>query len=538
MKKRNFPLRLTSLAFASFMALLAGCALTPVKPSVIAGTRMENQPPPPQAVFGPQDQALACLGDLLAAQKIQPLVFGYSSVTDTTGKIGVDFVAVLRSELGKVVTRVPNLAMTAMGFGPSAKPELPSVEERLLQRDPSRAARLIQPDVLITGGSVSVSNAFLSLQDSIGISGRDASFNGSSTATVDLVSLSFGLKSADSGLDIGRTVDTRVSYQLLSNAKEAGVFAQAKINGRTLGAGLRFGRTVAVSQIAEDAIRIGIADAAVLRLLAARYSVDIDAACPNHVAVPDDKLPKAEQLPTANELPKIYQAMSHGERVSWFQARLTARGYAPGELDGQLGPRTRQALVRIAQDSNLPPVGQITDALFYVLAMRDLTFGRDPRKPLPAAAASATPQRIAVQLNQPNAPYATGVYLRASVVVPQAGYMHCWLMSPDGPLSLYPILPGRGNYATAAQPVPLPDPNISGPHPRLRLTTPGAHELWCGEARSDVNQRLPAELRAGGRGQTYTSVAAIRDAFVKAAGTDLIAEGSAQFNVFDPQAAH
>lgn len=536
MKKRTLLFQPTRLAIAVFMALLAGCSLNPTKPAKIIDAQVEHLPPPLQPVFGPQDHALACLGDILAAQKIQPLVIGYPAVTDTSGKVGVDFVAVVRSELGKITTRGNNLGMTAMGFGPSAKPELPSVEERLVQRDPSRAARMVQPDVLITGGTVSVSNAFLSLQNSGGLSGRDLSLSGSSTSTVDLVSLSFGLKAADTGLDIGRTIDTRVSYQLLSNSKEVGVFAQAKLDGRSLSAGLRFGRTVAVSQIAEDAIRVGVADA-ILRLLAARFSVDLDSTCPTHVVVPDDKLPKAEQLPTANELPAIYRAMTSKERVSWFQSRLAARGYAPGEADGQFGPRTRLALVRVAQDSNLPPTGQVTDALFYVLAMRDLAFGRDPRKALPAQAQATAPQRITVQLNQPNAPYATGVYLRASVVVPQAGYTHCWLVSPDGPLSLYPVLQGRGNYATAAQPVVLPDPNATGPHPRVRLTTPGAHELWCGEARSNIAQRLPAELRPGGQGQGYATVPAIRDAFVKAAGTDWIAEGSAQFNVFEPQPA-
>ncbi|UEM02340.1 peptidoglycan-binding protein [Skermanella rosea] len=42
------------------------------------------------------------------------------------------------------------------------------------------------------------------------------------------------------------------------------------------------------------------------------------------------------------------------ERVRTAQRQLAARGYDPGTADGQLGPRTRQALARYRADNGLP----------------------------------------------------------------------------------------------------------------------------------------------------------------------------------------
>ena len=88
------------LAPAALLALLAGCSTpAPVNPSKIAQAVVEQRPPPPQPVFGDMDHALACLGDRLREQKVQPLLIGYSAVTDTTGKLGVDLPSILRSSM-------------------------------------------------------------------------------------------------------------------------------------------------------------------------------------------------------------------------------------------------------------------------------------------------------------------------------------------------------------------------------------------------------------------------------------------------------
>ena len=517
------------------VAILAGCAAKPVEQAKLNAAVQEHRPESPQPAFSDMDHALSCLGDRLREQTIQPLLIGYSAVADTTGKTGVDFAALMRSALSKVAARGNNISITAMAMGTTGKLEVPSVEERVINRDmQGNPGMLARPDWIISGGSVSVTSAFLSLQKSAGLSARDLDLAASSTSTVDLVSLSFGVKWAESGVDLPiPTVDIRVSYQMLSNASEAGVFAQARLDKRPLAAGLRFGHTVAVSQIPEDAIRAGMSTA-VIQILSSRYAVGM-VTCPSSDLTPDANLPKAERLPSPQELPKLWAAMSATERITWMQGRLAAAGYAPGEADGKLGPRTRDALVRAAQDLRLPPTGQITDALYYQMATRELAMGRDPRKPVSAQGSiAAAPARIHVQVQQPNAAYIVGVLLRASVVAPQAGFMNCWLVTPDGPMSLFPILAARSNFTTANSPVLLPDNNIVGPHPIVRLTLPGAHELWCGQARINITQRLPAELRPGNLGHGFSSTSALRQAFAKAAGNDWLAEGSALFKVVEP----
>lgn len=517
-------------------ALLAACgsAPKPMSQSRIERSTIEFKPAPePMPIYSDMDHVLACVGDQMRLQNMQPLLIGYSAVADTSGKTGVDFAALTRSAFSKVVVRTPNLAISALGYGPTSMPEVPSVEERMLLRDPTRAAALVQADWLFTGGSTSTSSAFLSLQNSAGLSGRDVDLGAAATRSVDLVSMSFGLKYAQSGIDLPmRTVDVRVQYQLLSNAKEAGVFATGSIDGRRLGAGIRLGRTVAVAQVPEDAIRTGI-EWAVASVLADRFNIDL-ATCPQRKLVPDSQLPKNERLLTANALPGLWRGMSPADRLQWLHTRLQARGYDTGPAASGATPtqRQRSAFARAAQDAGLPPNGEPSEALFYVLAHRDLAYGRDPRKPpVPEPLAQ---QRIHVALNQPNAPYQAGVFLRASVVAPQAGHMHCWLVGPGGAVSLLPLLPGRSNFVTAASPVLLPDNNPSGPHPRLRLTTPGQHQLWCGLARQPVNDRLPAELRAGGAARNATA-ATLRQAFAQAAGPQLMAEGAASFQVLGPQ---
>lgn len=531
------PPRVRTVAVAALSAvLLAACGSSP-KPmshARIERNTIEYKPAPePMPVYSDMDHVLACVGDQLRLQNMQPLLIGYSAVADTSGKTGVDFAALTRSAFSKVVVRTPNLAISAMGYGPTSRAEVPSVEERMLLRDPTRAAAMVPADWLFTGGSTSVSSAFLSLQNSAGLSGRDVDLGMAGTRSVDLVSMSFGLKFAHSGIDLPmRTVDVRVQYQLLSNAKEAGVFATGSIDGKRLGAGIRLGRTVAVAQVPEDAIRTGI-EWAVASALADRFNIDL-AACPQRKLVPDSQLPKAERLITANALPGLWRGMSPADRLQWLHARLQARGYDTGPTAAGAVPTKRQraALARAAQDAGLPPNGEPSESLFYVLAHRDLAYGRDPRKP--PVAEPLTQQRIHVALNQPNAPYHAGVFLRASVVAPQAGYMHCWLVGPGGAVSLLPLLPGRSNFVTAASPVVLPDNNPSGPHPRLRLTTPGTHQLWCGLARERVNDRLPAELRAGGNARN-TTTDTLRQAFAQAAGPQLMAEGAASFQVLSPQ---
>lgn len=532
MPKRLPGTPVATAVFAAATAMLAACStLKPIPQPRVERAQIENQPAAPAIVIYPMDSVLRCVGDKLRDARIQPIVMGHA-VADSSGKVNANLSLMTRRSLSVVASRGSGVSVTDMGFGASARPELPGVEEKLMLMDPSRASRMIKPDLLIAGGTKGVTQAFLSLQKTAGLSARDVDAGHAGTVGVDLATLSFAFKDYQSGIDApAPTIEIRASYQNLSRADEFGVFATGSLNGKTHSAGLRFGRTVAINQIAEDALQTAV-DKGVVDLLAQRYSLDLSD-CPAHPAEVNLQRPPNERLPAVNDLPELYRKLEPVERVRWFQAVLEARGYAPGVQDGKLGPRTREALSRAAADVGLPRVGQPTQALYYSLATQMLARGHDPRQAPPAT----TAQRIHVQLQQPNAAYWTGTLLRSTVMVPQAGHLHCWLLPPDGgALSLFPILAGRPNFATANAPVVLPDANASGAHPRVRLTQAGSHELWCGQARRDLGDRLPPPLRPGATGQGFDSSAALRAAFLQAAGVEFIAEGSVRFGVVEPTA--
>lgn len=511
----------------SALGLLGACQTKPLSPEKITQQVVVQRPPAPEAVVSDMEHCLAWLGDQLREQPIAAQLAGYSAVADTSGKTGVDFALVMRSALLKVVSRGSALSITSMGFGPA------NVENQELGRSLVHLQRLVRADWLITGGTTSVTNAFIAIQTSGGMTSRALDLARAGTAQVDLASLSFALKWAESGIDMPlRSIDVRVSYQATSNATEVGLFAQASINGKKLNSGLRASRTATHNQVTEDAIRFAI-EWAVANLLATRFSVDL-AACPLGALTPENKLPKAENrlaLPSLPELAKFSAGLSAEERIRWYQATLAARGYAPGPVDGKPGTRTREATARAQQDLGLPPTGVATDALFFALARRELAEGRDPRKPRePAAAATAAPTaRIAVQLSPAEAQLVAGTAMRGTAVPPQAGYLHCWLSTPEATMPLYPLAPNRAAFVTARNAVALPGNQAYEGGQQVRLSKAGLHEVWCGQSRKSVVERLPAELRAGG--DKPMPAAAIREAFASAAAADWLAEGAASFNV-------
>lgn len=511
-------LRATALALSIG---LAGCSVSPIAPGDVHQSIAEMRPAEPMTVYTELDLGLTCLGDKLREMSLQPQLISYAGIADTTGKTGIDIMALVRAAFAKVTSRAPGLAVTSEGFGASRS------EETLYLRQPARLQHLRQPDFRLTGGTVSLANAFKTIQNAASVSATAFDLSRSGTASVDLLSLSFGLKYADSGEDLPlRTFDVRVSYQVLSNATEVGLLASARMDGRPLRAGTRFGRTTATQQIPEDAVRFGV-EWVVMQALAALYSVDLST-CPTHRPTPDADLPKPGERPRATlaALNGMYADMTDRDRVEWFQRALTVLGHAPGPVDGQLGPRTRAALQRAAQDHQLPPHAEPTPTLFFAIAARQAGQGRDPRRP--DSWPASTP-RVAVQLDQPVLGYEVEGQLRATVVVPVAGHLNCWLASAEGTVSLLPVIEGRGNFVRAQQPVQLPDANRGWPHPRVRLTSPGRHDLWCGLSRKPLEARLPAPLRPGS--DNTLSLSELRQAYLKVAGDELAAEGGTQFVV-------
>ncbi|MEM8878373.1 MAG: peptidoglycan-binding protein [Pseudomonadota bacterium] len=63
-------------------------------------------------------------------------------------------------------------------------------------------------------------------------------------------------------------------------------------------------------------------------------------------------------------------------RVLHVQRLLADLAYAPGSIDGQLGPSTRAAIMRFEADRNMPQTGQVSDQLLNALAaMTGVAYG-------------------------------------------------------------------------------------------------------------------------------------------------------------------
>ena len=230
----------------------------------------------------------------------------------------------------------------------------------------------------------------------------------------------------------------------------------------------------------------------------------------------------------ASTLSELYEQMSDKERVRWFQERLGALNYQPGPVDGIVGLQTKTAIARASQDFGLMPVGEPNEALYIAIARKELQRGHDPRKP--SVQVAPLDARVQVRLNRPSGRYDVESALRASVVVPQAGFMGCWLVAPDAVVPVYPLRAGRGNFATARSAVSVPgNAQRDEDSPSVTLTSPGRHTLWCGLARADVFKRMPITYQSLYQG--VGDVTNLRKAFLELAGANLIAEGGAEFEV-------
>ena len=82
--------------------------------------------------------------------------------------------------------------------------------------------------------------------------------------------------------------------------------------------------------------------------------------------VPDSV--RAEGFPTEPTPEPALHNGSQGEKVRKLQERLQALGYYQGEVDGQFGPGTREAVVAFQQKNRLDPdgyAGEETQSVLY-----------------------------------------------------------------------------------------------------------------------------------------------------------------------------
>lgn len=499
----------------------------------------------PRPTFSDMTERLICLGDKLRAQKLTRHVFGIGGIVDATGKLGVDLMSYARDAGSVIASRGGNVYFTTEGVGGNVRQEQPGIEERKTLLNAQRARHLEEPRLQLTGGVRAFNNAFYGHQNSFGINTKVFDAARSTSTTVDMIEMSFGLKDAPSGVDLAmRAVSLQASVQTVTTADDAGLLVTARLDGRRKEAGVRAGRSSTLSQLPSTAAQL-IVEEGMAQIIAGYFAVDM-ADCPSGkpaeldfaaIAAQADKTPgkdklTGEPLPSLQELGKLYAAMSEPERVRWLQGRLQLMNYAPGDTDGVVGPKTRQAVLRLAQDLGLSSNGQPSDLLYLALARRELARGHDPRKP-PAPRAQVGIAEVQIRLARPAARFALKEGLRASLVVPQAGYVNCWLVTPQGMLAVLPMRHGRGsNFATAHAAISLPGHSPRDEDlPRIGLTVPGEHTLWCGLARHSLQDRLPEPMRNEFQGQV--PLEALRKAYVDLAGADLLAVGVAPFEVVD-----
>ena len=65
-----------------------------------------------------------------------------------------------------------------------------------------------------------------------------------------------------------------------------------------------------------------------------------------------------------------YDGMNNRDRMMAIQRNLSNLGYAPGAIDGQWGPTSRQALMQFQADQRIPATGKPT-AVIYALTAKD-----------------------------------------------------------------------------------------------------------------------------------------------------------------------
>lgn len=502
-----------------FSISLSGCSLIPFPAGKIedATVRYRSDAGPWKA-WTETESVLACLGDKLREQRIQPITIGFN-VEDTTGKTGVNQGMLAEAALQKIAARGNGIGVSSWGTGPVGPgARLVSPQDNwIATMRPRLAETQTPPDWTIQGGVVAAEPTFLQQQDRYGLAARDVDFAKSGTNTVTVADVAYSIKDTRRGIYFpGATVSMRVAYQSVSASLDTGAYVAFRVDGRSSGAGLRFGRSRSVSQSAADILRVGV-ESAIAFLLADRYHVDL-AECASYAA-PVYAI-KDKQVARFQELPEQFEAMSESERVSWAQDQLNRQGYDAGSADGVVGPRTRAAIQRYQRDQGMYPDARIGTTLLVQLARTGA--GNPPVRGTGAL-------NVSLDYRPYNPTYFVGMPLRAAVTVPTAGRLWCYLETPTERATIFPVIDGRPNSVSAYAATLLPDNNSSGPHPSITVTEPGPHRIYCAEVGNDIARSLPPGLRAGGNGAGFRSMDEIARIVKVAAGAHWIGDGSVTF---------
>lgn len=500
--------------------LLGGCA-TQIQQGEIAAHRVAQIPVTrPTVVWSPLDPLLQCVGDQLRQSHIHPLVLGHG-VEDTSGKTGVDVSMLANAALHKIAARGGSIRITPLGLGGKRHEDLARGINDWTGMNRVSPVEMLLPDWMVVGGVSSVANSVMSRQNSVGVGGTDLDFGGSSSASVDVANLYFGLRHFGTQEEFpGASIALTVSHQQQTQSMDGGAFVAARVDGRSYGAGLRLGRSQARSQILEDALRVGV-EYGVAFLLAERFGLDLST-CPIPEVAGRGEL-KPDQTPKSlNQLPVYFERMTAEQRIAFARDELDALGHPIGaDADG-----LRAAVARFQISHGIAPTGEVDTTTFYVLARNRMSRSADITKPGPASQA-----KLEIVTERGSAAPTAGQHLRAAVHVSVPGHLYCLLDSPTGLLPVYPIQPGRSGLVYGRSAVQLPENTNRTDGVQITLDDPGRHGLWCMLTRGDALKRIPEDLRPGGSGKGHANLDAARAAVLARVKTDVVAQGELAFSV-------
>jgi peptidoglycan hydrolase-like protein with peptidoglycan-binding domain len=175
--------------------------------------------------------------------------------------------------------------------------------------------------------------------------------------------------------------DTARSYQSMTGIDDSTGSAQLKVDAPEAGSGntiqLRYDPIVETVQreLAAAGYYKGTVDG-----VTGRKTKQAIAAYQQAVGLEPDGKPSAElaehirftrQVAEASLFTGTVEASPDAERraaVRRVQTALAELAYSPGEINGELTAQTKDAILAFERDRNLPPTGEITDALMAELS--------------------------------------------------------------------------------------------------------------------------------------------------------------------------
>jgi peptidoglycan hydrolase-like protein with peptidoglycan-binding domain/DNA invertase Pin-like site-specific DNA recombinase len=193
------------------------------------------------------------------------------------------------------------------------------------------------------------------------------------------------------------------------------------------------------------------------------------------------------------------------DRVRTVQRRLRTLGYRPGPVDGQFGPRTRDAVVRFQRDRDLNVDGSIAPATILTALRPDPSHGREQSQPVRQPAAPPADDRVASASFSPPAPGSDelGAMLTGAAVALLGLNALLLLLGrrrPAPPTATDPVPdPAGGTDGDDRSHAAAPEPEALAPGTRVfgyvsvgeheRDADPHAHDAQANEIRDYCNAR-------------------------------------------------